>query len=27
MPELPEPSPDQLKPFLGGLSPYDPRGW
>ena len=27
MPESPEPSPDDLKPFLGGLSPYGPRGW
>lgn len=27
MPEVPEPKPDGLKPFLGGLSPYGPRGW
>jgi len=25
MPESPEPSPEDLKPFLGGLSPYGPR--
>jgi hypothetical protein len=27
VPEPCEPSPDDLKPFLGGLSPYGPRVW
>jgi hypothetical protein len=27
MPPNPEITPDALKPFLGGLSPYGPRGF
>jgi len=27
MPEDPKPEPEALKPFLGGWSPYGPRGW
>lgn len=27
MPVEPEIKPDDLKPFLGGASPYGPRGW
>ena len=27
LPEAPEPSPDDLKPLLGGLSPYGPARW
>jgi hypothetical protein len=27
MPTEPEVRPDDLKPFLGGLSPYGPSGW
>ena len=27
LPEVPDPQPDDLKPFLGGLSPHGPTGW
>jgi hypothetical protein len=27
MPEVPEPDPSDLKPFLGGWSPYGPQRW
>jgi hypothetical protein len=27
MPAEPEVRPDDLKPFLSGLSPYGPSGW
>lgn len=27
MPEVAEPEADELKPFLGGWSPYGPKGW
>lgn len=27
LPEVPDPRPDDLKPFLGGLSPHGPTGW
>ena len=27
MPQKPEPSPEDLKPFLNGLSPYGPPAW
>ena len=27
LPEVPDPKPDDLKPFLGGLSPHGPNGW
>ena len=27
MPSNPEPSPEQLKPYLQGLNPYGPDSW
>ena len=27
LPDVPEPGPEDLKPFLGGLSPYGPSRW